>query len=273
MSEDLAQLDDVRTQLVLEPLRWALEAVRWSKPYEVIVLEQVPAVFPIWIEIGKILESYGYKALPQLLETERFGIPQTRRRAILIARLGGAPIPLRPTHRKYRKGFGPSPEEVDLPTWKSMGEALGRKDEFVVVSNYGTGGVPEARGERRHDEPAFTVTGKVSRNRFTINGQHVRNLTIDDAGILQTFPSDFPWSGKDIAQQIGNAIPPRLAAHVLCTAVFGHQPDRDALDRAVSGSWSDTAPGVPELTSRRQTTTDDAAALFPVEALGASVAV
>jgi site-specific DNA-cytosine methylase len=40
-------------------------------------------------------------------------------------------------------------------------------------------------------------------------------FTHAEAGQLQTFPADYPWSGADIAQQIGNAVPPRLAAAVL----------------------------------------------------------
>lgn len=33
-------------------------------------------------------------------------------------------------------------------------------------SNYGTGGDPKNRGERKVTEPAATVTGKIDRNRW-----------------------------------------------------------------------------------------------------------
>ncbi|CAM4526343.1 DNA cytosine methyltransferase [Nocardia ninae] len=234
---DLAQLEDERTGLVLEPLRWALEAIEWTRPFEVIVLEQVPTVLPVWMEVGEALSARGYKVECQILRTEEFGVPQTRRRAVLIAHLHRAPKRLEPTHRKFQKGLRRSDGKQNLLEWRSIGDALGREDEFIVVSNYGTGGVPEARGERRHDEPAFTVTGKVSRNKFSVDGSHLGNLTTEDAGLLQTFPRDYPWSGRDIAQQIGNAIPPRLAAHVLCEAIFGRKPEAQALDAAVAGTW------------------------------------
>lgn len=49
-------------------------------------------------------------------------------------------------------------------------------------------------------------------------------FTHSEAGLLQTFPRDYPWSGKDIAQQIGNAIPPLLAKRVLEAALGLSKP-------------------------------------------------
>jgi len=67
VAEDLAQLDDERTGLVLEPLRWALDA---GVPYEAIVLEQVPAVLPVWQAYARVLERRGYNAYCGTLHTE-----------------------------------------------------------------------------------------------------------------------------------------------------------------------------------------------------------
>lgn len=235
----LDKLDDDRTGLVLEPLRWTLEAARLGRPYEAIVLEQVPAVLPVWEAYAEALESLGYKAKCDVLYTEQYGVPQTRRRAILVARRDGDPELPRPTHRRYRKN-GKTPEhEVGLLPWETMATALGDQESFVVISNYGTGGDPKARGRRRSDEPAATVTGKVSRNRV-LTKDGVRRFTSEEAGRLQTFPRDYPWSGKAVAQQIGNAIPPRLAVHVLA-ALFGitDRIGEDFFKARVDGRWSD----------------------------------
>lgn len=225
VAADLAELDDERTGLVLQPLRWALEAHKIEKTYDVIVLEQVPSVWPVWDAVGKVLEKLGYSVVTGVLRAEEYGVPQTRRRAILIARRNGtAYLPDRP-RRPYRKGVGPEVGEAHKDPWISMGEALGRDDKFVVVSNYGTGGDPKARGRRRSDEPAATVTGKIFRNRVqTMDGEELDRFSVAEAGLLQTFPADYPWRGKDIAQQIGNAIPPLLAKCVLEAALGLKEP-------------------------------------------------
>lgn len=86
---DLANLDDERTGLVLEPLRWILEAIDvQKKPYEAIVLEQVPAVLPVWEAYARALQNEGYSVDFGLLLTEAYGVPQTRKRAVLVARRG-----------------------------------------------------------------------------------------------------------------------------------------------------------------------------------------
>ncbi|MFF9840212.1 DNA cytosine methyltransferase [Streptomyces sp. NPDC013740] len=217
----LAVLDDERTGLVLEPLRWALEALRDGRPYEAIVLEQVPAVLPVWKEYAKILSANGYwVAEPKVLHTEQFGVPQTRRRAILVARINAVVELPAPTHRLYRKGVPRDHGDATLKPWVPMSEVLDRSTPFEVISNYGTGGDPKARGRRSSAEPAFTVTGKVSRNRVVgVDGSELPRFSDDEAGRLQTFPRDYPWSGRAIAQQIGNAIPPLLGKAVLGAAL------------------------------------------------------
>lgn len=247
VAADLEDLDDERTGLVLQPLRWALEAYRQQHPYEVIVLEQVPAVLPVWEAVAKVLEGIGYKTDCGILHAEEFGVPQTRRRAILLAHRSRTPHLPRPTHRRFRKRAANSDDQSPLLPCETMGRTLDRPESFVVISNYGTGSDPKARGRRTSEEPAATVTGKVSRNRLVSDdGLELDRLDLSEAGRLQTFPADYPWSGNDMPQQIGNAIPPRLAAHVLAAAL-GHELRAEFLSWAVKSSWKETEGNEPTL--------------------------
>lgn len=241
-SDSLSVFEDDRTALVLEPMRWALEAIRAGRPYEAVILEQVPAVLPIWEAFQGVLQKFGYGVAHGIVRAEEYGVPQTRRRAVLVARLGEPNVELpAPTHQAYRKG-----QEPDLSTrrerWVSMADALDRKAPFTVISNYGSGGDPRKRGRRTSSEPAATVTGKVTRNRLELPNGGWARLTLPEAGQLQTFPRDYPWSGKDIGQQIGNAIPPRLAVHVLASAL-GIDIDVTELDEMVPVPWRESKNG------------------------------
>ncbi|NLU74403.1 DNA cytosine methyltransferase [Streptomyces sp. HNM0575] len=231
IDEDLKKMD-VRTSLVLQPLRWVLDALDTNelRPFEAIVLEQVQTVLPVWEAFGEVFEKNGYSVDTGILRTERFGVPQTRKRAILIACRDGrrAYLP-QPTHHPYRKDGGRQDSDFVLSKWVAMEDelpALRSRGRFKVISNYGTGGDPKARGVRLSCEPSFTVTGKNSRNRVIMeNGEETR-FSNQEAGRLQTFPDAYPWSGREIAQQIGNAVPPRLGIHVL-SAALGLAPPGD----------------------------------------------
>lgn len=114
---------DDRSLLVCEPLRWAL-ALRPTY----LAFEQVPPVLDYWRHVGAILGREGWDVWTGVLEAERYGVPQTRERAILMARRGGHVHPPIATHQRYVPGE-PARHDVTLEgevlPWVSMAEALG----------------------------------------------------------------------------------------------------------------------------------------------------
>lgn len=142
------KMTDARTLLVLEPLRWALT----NKPMW-LAWEQVPLVQPIWDACALVLQANGYSVDTRVLTAEQYGVPQTRRRSVLVARnramtgtLGPAKLPT-PTHSKYHNR---TPERLDagVPKWVSMAEAMGwgmtRRPYFTVAAGTASGGADPA---------------------------------------------------------------------------------------------------------------------------------
>lgn len=245
--------EDERTGLTLEPMRWVIEAMRLGRPFRWVSLEQVPTVLPVWQAMAHHLRSMGYGVDVGNLQAEQYGVPQTRKRAVLVARWNGAVQLPEPTHSKFHTR-NRSRLDPDVLPWVSMADALGWGGA-TMRSNYGSGGDPAARGERPSEEPAPTVTSKVDRNKWiyerpspTIVGSFRPEIvaapgwrkagdgprqntpgsvrvTVEEAATLQSFPTNYTWCGSKTKQyqQVGNAIPPRLAYAILQSLLTGSE--------------------------------------------------
>lgn len=207
---------DEDAALTLEPLRLALA----GRP-RFVVWEQVPSVLPIWQACAEVLQRRGYSSTVGVLRAEQYGVPQVRRRVFLLARCDGvqARMPT-PTHSRF---YARVPDRLDtgVARWVSMADTLGWDPGCQVVSNYSSNGDPASRGVRPATHPAVTITSKADRMRVVEprpgGRPYKRRLTDPEAAALQTYPAGFVFCGtkNERSEQIGNAVPPRLALTLL----------------------------------------------------------
>jgi DNA (cytosine-5)-methyltransferase 1 len=235
----LEGFDDDRTGLVLEPLRWSLQALDAGRPFRTIVLEQVSTVLPVWEAFAEILRAEGYSAVAGRLSAEEYGVPQTRVRAFLMASLDREVRLPEPTHQRYRKGDSQGQGALGLLPWVSMADAIGwgmthRPALTVAVGTAAGGPDPSCVGG---SGARATLYGERDAGRWIECSRIVSaddlpayrggrrdtiRLSVQDAALLQSFPVDHPWRGSRTKQleQIGNAVPCLLAKHVFAAA-FG----------------------------------------------------
>ena len=195
-------LDD-RTALVLTPLAYAAR----FRP-TLIALEQVPAVLPVWEAVAEELRGRGYSVAVGILNAEQYGVPQTRRRAILVARNDGKPAKLpTPTHSRY---YPRDPQRLDegVEKWVSMAEALGwglTDRPAVTVSNavgrdLGGGSGAKASVVRSIEGGTFIPSEGDGSNYAAAT-----RITPDEAAILQSYP---PYAtAKELAEYAFALVP------------------------------------------------------------------
>ncbi|MEE1744096.1 DNA cytosine methyltransferase [Streptomyces sp. JV184] len=140
----LASCRDARSLLAAEPMRY-LRALNVVGEPEWVAMEEVPDVLPLWRQYAAILRSWGFSVWTGILNAADYGVPQTRKRAILLASRTRTAEPPPPTHARYPEPeslFGPGREK-----WVSMAQALGwgATDQPVptVCAGGGPGGGPE----------------------------------------------------------------------------------------------------------------------------------
>lgn len=215
------------------------------------------------------LAELGYSAVAAIVNAADYGVPQTRRRAVLIASLDHEVALPEPTHAEGGAG--------GLPPWVPMA-AVPELAPFVAGADLMPGTYAyRADGNRRRyaadlepaptvafghdsaawqwvlntgrdwkpggsrddaqtiplDQPAPTVAGAGSQWQWRMPGEAAVRVTVAEAGVLQTFPADYPWTGPSHAryQQVGNAVPPRLAAHLVAAAAGLEPPTFPEEDR------------------------------------------
>lgn len=181
------------------------EWVERSRPRWV-VCENVPMARYDWVEHVAFYETLGYKTWHGVVNCADLGLPQTRKRAILVASLDRQPfepeINRRENHISMIEALGPEYE----------GWSLDRRAGYVD-------GVPTRRQlTTTLPCPSITVSaGAKYQWVWRRANEPPRHFTVAEAVILQGFPEDFPLQGtyKEKFRQVANAVPPVLAERLV----------------------------------------------------------
>lgn len=231
------QLNDPSKELIIEMLR----LVRSTRPRAVIV-ENVPGLAndKHFTNFRLGLKQAGYQSTYAVLNASDFGVPQRRKRLILVA-LRGKEIPLswsnyRCERRTVRNAIGhlappgtsgdilhDSPERRTpamiariKATPKNGGSRRDISGEFQCACHTRIDGFKDVYGRMAWDDVAPTITSgcnNPSRGRF-LHPEEDRAITLREAALLQTFPQSYQFCfdrGKEhVACQIGNAFPPDM---------------------------------------------------------------
>ena len=163
-----------------------------------------------------------------MINSECYGVAQTRQRAVLIANRDAEVREPAPTHRRYygpRSRFASDPPDSRLPLWRSMASVVdGWSDDdligFARRNDRDDGHTHRVRDLRYASLPAFALTEKARSWNRVANGETLR-VSISEASALQGFSPDYPWQGSRSKQfaQLANAIPVDMARAVLTAAV------------------------------------------------------
>jgi len=208
-------VEDSRNDLYIEMLR-----VIQDKQPSWFIAENVSGILSLGGgDVFKMILSdfthSGYRVIFRLENMADFGVPQKRKRVVILGTRSDLPEAKNlnhpnPTHSKS--------ESLFLKPWVTMGEALNEFSNFNVPHDVGSQYKFVERnftGHRRSNpnQPSPTIlargNGKGGVN-ATPHPFEERRLSVMESAYIQGFPSTYKFSGSMTSQyrQIGNAIPP-----------------------------------------------------------------
>ncbi len=237
-------------------LREFRKFVEWFRPGFVII-ENVPGLFSRRGESAlpqflRVLEREGYSYAHDVVNALRYGVPQNRRRYLLIASRVSEKVTLPAgrddTNLRVRSFLGetngfPKIEAGHFDSTMRLHSAAGlspqnlqrirrtaanggdrmawKNDESLQIDAYrGRDDIfRDVYARMSWDRPAPTITTRFnsfSNGRFG-HPEEDRAISLREGATLQTFPKSYRFLAANqatIARHIGNAVPPALAEHI-----------------------------------------------------------
>ena len=230
-------IKDERNSLVLQILRF----VRVLKP-ATIMIENVPALknYYLFGHLLKTLKSMGYHIDYGIADISKYGVPQRRKRLVLVGSLLGEIKIAQPTGKqktvrdaigklestaktrdKVHKIFASHSPEIRklismIPKNGGSRNSLPKKFELDCHKKKNVG-FNDIYGRMKWDAVSPTITGgclNPSKGRF-LHPDKNRALTAREAALLQSFPKSYKFptdiSTTKLALLIGNALPPEFS--------------------------------------------------------------
>ena len=249
------RLEDPRNILYL-----AMPAAAVALNIPAIIIENVPNIRNAREQVVQtaqaILQNEGYNVVEEVVDCLRIGLPQTRKRHILVAVKGGQPsiqAVLDELNTQTRtvdwaiRDLLDIPESTTFDTPASLSEVNRQRIQHLFAadayempnairppSHVNGHTYPAVYGRLRWDRPSGTITSGFhtpGRGRF-IHPSRQRALTAHEAARLQGFPDSFQFRFLDgtyasrtvLARSIGDAVPPKLGYAATLAALSALEP-------------------------------------------------
>lgn len=226
-------------------------AAQVLKP-SIVLIENVPAVQndkrQLVHAVRQCLSSEGYQVADAVLKLDAIGVPQRRRRHLLLACRPSWPDPQEvlgslslasPVFHdlkwaigdlaNLRNGSGldrsPQPSTVNLVRmqWLLQNDKYDLPNSLRPACHQNEHTYKSMYGRLKWNEPAQTITSgfsSIGQGRY-MHPDYPRALTAHEAARIQSFPDYFNFSAamrrRDVATMIGNAVPPLLGRMLLGT--------------------------------------------------------
>lgn len=255
------------TKNQLEPLETFAQLIYKTSP-DIVSMENVSGLadkkkYPVFESFINTLEVNGYKHSYEIVDVSDYGIPQSRKRLVLLASRFGKIRLIPKTHendkKTVREAIGQleplrdgeismidplhrarklSEKNLDRirATPHNGGNSSSWDEELMLECHRKESGKTYSRtvyGRMRWDDPAPTMTTHcvgIGNGRFG-HPEQDRAISLREAAIFQTFPKDYQFSDpsspiitKHVAKFIGNAVPVKLGS-VIGKSIIAHLED------------------------------------------------
>ena len=197
-----------------------INAVKKVSP-EIFLIENVRGLLyrsrPYFEEIVRAIENLGYIVEWKLLNAVDFGIPQNRKRLIVVGHKGKFNFPQSINNRvNVREAL----EELVMSSPPESKFLTPNQDKYIA--KYEKASACKNPRDLHLDKPARTLTCRNlagatgDMHRILLPDGRRRRLLIKEASRLQSFPDWFQFVGSETScfNQIGNSVAPLFAFHI-----------------------------------------------------------